>query len=37
MNYEQNTFENQIPGLTHSGNDDGALGNEYATIEDAVG
>jgi hypothetical protein len=34
MNYEQNTFENQIPGLTHSGNDDGALGNEYATIED---
>jgi hypothetical protein len=35
MNYKDGTFENEIPGLTHSGNDNGQIGNEYATIQDA--
>jgi hypothetical protein len=34
MNYETNEFENNIPGVIHSGNDEGKLGDEYATIEE---
>lgn len=34
MNYETNEFVNQIPGVVHSGNDEGKLGDEYATIKE---
>jgi hypothetical protein len=34
MNYETNEFENNIPDVVHSGNDEGRLGDEYATIKE---
>jgi len=34
MNYSDNTIETEIPGSTHSGDDDGNLGHEWVTIED---
>jgi len=34
MNYETNEFENQIPNVIHSGNDEGRIGDEYATIQE---
>ena len=33
FNYATYEFENEIPNCTHSGDDGGTVGNEYATIE----